>query len=98
VIGKVQFGVFELDRNALELRKNGVPIRLGEQPLQLLAALLEQPGQIVSRDELQVHLWGKEKFVDFELSLNKVVNRLREALNDEASRPRYIETIPRRGY
>jgi DNA-binding winged helix-turn-helix (wHTH) protein len=98
VIGKVQFGVFELDRNALELRKHGVPVRLGEQPLQLLAALLERPGQIVTRDELQERLWGKETFVDFELSLNKVVNRLREALNDEASRPRYIETIPRRGY
>jgi DNA-binding winged helix-turn-helix (wHTH) protein/Tol biopolymer transport system component len=97
-MGKVQFGVFELDRNALELRKHGVPIRLGEQPLQLLAALLERPGQIVTRDELQERLWGKETFVDFELSLNKVVNRLREALNDEASRPRYIETIPRRGY
>jgi DNA-binding winged helix-turn-helix (wHTH) protein/Tol biopolymer transport system component len=98
MIGKVQFGVFELDRSALELRKQGVPIRLGEQPLQLLAALLERPGQIVTRDELQERLWGKETFVDFELSLNKVVNRLREALNDEASRPRYIETVPRRGY
>jgi DNA-binding winged helix-turn-helix (wHTH) protein/Tol biopolymer transport system component len=98
MIGKVQFGVFELDRSALELRKQGVPIRLGEQPLQLLAALLERPGQIVTRDELQERLWGKETFVDFDLSLNKVVNRLREALNDEASRPRYIETVPRRGY
>jgi DNA-binding winged helix-turn-helix (wHTH) protein/Tol biopolymer transport system component len=95
---KVQFGVFELDRSALELRKNGVPIRLGIQPLQLLSALLERPGQIVTRDELQERLWGKETFVDFELSLNKVVNRLREAINDEASRPRYIETLPRRGY
>jgi Tol biopolymer transport system component/DNA-binding winged helix-turn-helix (wHTH) protein len=98
MMGKVQFGVFELDRNALELRKDGVPIRVGEQPLQLLAALLERPGQIVTRDELQERLWGKETFVDFELSLNKVVNRLREALNDEASKPTYIETIPRRGY
>jgi DNA-binding winged helix-turn-helix (wHTH) protein/Tol biopolymer transport system component len=98
MVGKVQFGVFELDRSALELRKQGIPIRVGEQPLQLLAALLERPGQIVTRDELQDRLWGKETFVDFELSLNKVVNRLREALNDEASSPRYIETVPRRGY
>jgi eukaryotic-like serine/threonine-protein kinase len=95
---KLQFGVFELDQKPLELRKNGVPIRLGTQPLQLLAALLERSGQIVTRDELQERLWGQETFVDFELSLNKAVNRLREALNDEASRPRYIETVPRRGY
>jgi DNA-binding winged helix-turn-helix (wHTH) protein len=98
VTGIVQFGVFELDRNGLELRRHGVPIRLGEQPLQLLAALLEQPGEIVTRDELQKRLWGSETFVDFDLSLNKAVNRLREALNDEASSPRYIQTIPRRGY
>jgi DNA-binding winged helix-turn-helix (wHTH) protein/Tol biopolymer transport system component len=98
VTGNVQFGVFELDRNALELRKHGVPIRLGEQPLQLLAALLEQPGQIVTRDELQERLWGRETFVDFEHSLNKAVNRLREALNDEPSNPVFIQTIPRRGY
>jgi Tol biopolymer transport system component/DNA-binding winged helix-turn-helix (wHTH) protein len=98
VQGKLQFGVYELDRDAMELRKHGVTIRLQEQPLRVLATLVERPGQIVSREELQQEIWGKDTFVDFEQSLNKAVNRLREALNDEAGRPRYVETVPRRGY
>src|SRR4051794_27829094 len=98
MLGKLQFGVYELDRDAMELRKHGVPIRLQEQPLRVLAALVERPGEIVTREELQERVWGKDTFVDFEQSLNKAVNRLREALNDEAGQPRYVETVPRRGY
>jgi Tol biopolymer transport system component/DNA-binding winged helix-turn-helix (wHTH) protein len=96
--GILRFGVFELDRDAMELRRNGVPIRLQEQPLRVLAALVERPGEIVTREELQEQIWGKDTFVDFEQSLNKAVNRLREALNDEAGQPKYVETVPRRGY
>ena len=95
---KIRFGVFELDRDAMELRRNGVPIRLQEQPLQVLATLVERPGEIITREELQERIWGKDTFVDFEQSLNKAVNRLREALNDEAGQPKYVETVPRRGY
>jgi DNA-binding winged helix-turn-helix (wHTH) protein len=98
MLGKLQFGVYELDRDAMELRKHGVPIRLQEQPLRVLATLVERPGEIVTREELQQRIWGKDTFVDFEQSLNKAVNRLREALNDEAGQPRYVETVPRRGY
>jgi len=98
MLGKLQFGVYELDRDAMELRKHGVPIRLQEQPLRVLATLVERPGEIVTREELQERIWGKDTFVDFEQSLNKAVNRLREALNDEAGQPRYVETVPRRGY
>src|SRR5580658_9766777 len=96
--GILRFGLFELDRDAMELRRNGVPIRLQEQPLRILAALVERPGEIVTREELQERVWGKDTFVDFEQSLNKAINRLREALNDEAGQPKYIETVPRRGY
>src|ERR1700678_1597295 len=95
---KIRFGVYELDRDAMELCKHGVTIRLQEQPLRVLAALVERPGEIVTREELQQQIWGKETFVDFEQSLNKAVNRLREALNDEAGQPKYVETVPRRGY
>src|SRR5215475_6358830 len=95
---KIHFGVYELDRDAMELRKHGVPIRLQEQPLRVLATLVERPGEIVTREELQERIWGKDTFVDFEQSLNKAVNRVREALHDDAGRPQYVETIPRRGY
>jgi TolB-like protein len=98
MLGKLQFGVYELDRDAMELRKHGVPIRLQEQPLRVLATLVERPGEVVTREDLQERIWGKDTFVDFEQSLNKAVNRLREALNDEAGQPRYVETVPRRGY
>ena len=96
--GKLHFGVYELDRDTMELRKHGVTIRLQEQPLRVLVTLVERPGAIVTREELQERIWGKDTFVDFEQSLNKAVNRLREALNDEAGEPRYVETVPRRGY
>jgi Tol biopolymer transport system component/DNA-binding winged helix-turn-helix (wHTH) protein len=93
----IRFGVYELDRDAMELRKHGAPIRLQEQPFRVLAMLAERPGEVVSREQLQEKIWGNT-FVDFDQSLNKAVNRLREALNDNAGTPQYIETIPRRGY
>ncbi len=95
--GKIRFGVYDLDRDAMELRKHGVLIRLQEQPLRVLAILAERPGEIVTREELQQQIWGSV-FVDFDQSLNKAVNRVREALNDNAGTPQYIETVPRRGY
>jgi TolB-like protein/Tfp pilus assembly protein PilF len=97
-IQPVRFGVFELDLRAGELRKQGVKIKLQEQPLQILAMLLEQPGQVVTREELRSRLWPSDTFVDFDHSLNKAINKLREALGDSAESPRFIETLPRRGY
>jgi TolB-like protein/DNA-binding winged helix-turn-helix (wHTH) protein/Tfp pilus assembly protein PilF len=94
----VRFGPFELDPSIWQLRKNGIRVRLPQQPLQLLAVLLEHPGQVVTREELQGRLWSSEVFVDFEHGLNKNIQKLREALADSADSPRYIETIPRIGY
>jgi DNA-binding winged helix-turn-helix (wHTH) protein len=94
---KICFGVYELDRDAMELRKRGVHIRLQEQPFRVLLMLAERPGEIVTREEIQEKIWGNT-FVDFDQSLNKAVNRVREALNDSAGAPQYVETIPRRGY
>ena len=81
----------------MELRKHGVPLRLQDQPLRVLAMLAGRPGEIVTREELQDQIWGNT-FVDFDQSLNKAVNRIREALNDNAGTPQYVETVPRRGY
>ena len=94
----VSFGDFEVDLRAGELRHNGDKIKLGERPLQVLAALLEHPGEVVTREELQQKLWTTDTFVDFEHSINTAVLRLREALGDHAENPRYIETLPRHGY
>ncbi len=94
----VRFGVFELDRRAGELRKSGVKLRLQEQPFQLLALLLDRAGEVVTRDELRRLLWPSDTFVDFDHSLNTAINKVREALGDSASRPRYVETLARRGY
>jgi cholera toxin transcriptional activator len=93
-----RFGVFELDLAAGELRKNGVKLRLQEQPFQVLALLLERAGDVVTRDEVRQKLWPADTFVDFDHSLNTAVNKLRETLGDSASSPRYIETLARRGY
>lgn len=93
-----RFGVFELDLNAGELRKSGVKLRLQEQPFQVLALLLDRAGQVVTRDELQQKLWPSDTFVDFDHSLNTAINKVREALGDSASSPRYVETLARRGY
>jgi DNA-binding winged helix-turn-helix (wHTH) protein len=94
---KLRFGMYELDRSAMELRKNGRLIRLQEQPCRVLAILAERPGELVTREQLQAQVWG-DTFVDFDHSLNKAVNRIREALDDNAGAPRYVETVPRRGY
>src|SRR5438445_978611 len=94
----VRFGVFEADLQAGELRKSGVRIRLQEQPFQVLAFLLEHPGDVVTREELRQKLWQADTFVDFDHSLNTAINKLREALGDSASSPRYVETLARRGY
>jgi len=94
----VRFGVFELDLRAGELRKKGLKLRLQEQPLQVLALLLQQPGEVITREELRQKLWTGGVIVDFDHSLNTTVNKLREALGDSADTPRFIETLPRRGY
>jgi Tol biopolymer transport system component/DNA-binding winged helix-turn-helix (wHTH) protein len=94
----VRFGLFELDLQARELRKSGVRIKLQEQPFQILSMLLERPGEIVTREELQKRLWPEDTFVDFDLSLNSAVKKLRQALNDDSENPRFIETLYRRGY
>jgi TolB-like protein/DNA-binding winged helix-turn-helix (wHTH) protein len=94
----VRFGVYELDLRAGVLRKNGLRIRCQEQPLQVLAALVENPGQLVTRDELRRRVWPQDTFVDFDHALNTAIKKIRAALNDDAEAPRYIETVPRRGY
>src|SRR5262249_8390355 len=93
-----RFGVFEVNPATGELRKSGVRIRLQEQPFQVLLALLQQPGEVVTREELRQKLWPADTFVDFDHSLNTAVNKLREALGDSAANSRYIETLSRRGY
>jgi DNA-binding winged helix-turn-helix (wHTH) protein len=95
---RLRFGPFEVDLSARELRKSGTRIKLSGQPFEILAALLEHPGQLVSRDDLRKRIWSEDTFVDFGHGLNAAVNKLREALCDSASDPRYIETLPRRGY
>jgi DNA-binding winged helix-turn-helix (wHTH) protein len=94
----IRFGAFDLDLQSGELRKYSLKIKLRDQSFQVLAMLLERPGQVVTRDELQARLWGTETFVDFERGLNKAVNRLRDALGDSPENPRFIETLPKRGY
>jgi Tol biopolymer transport system component/DNA-binding winged helix-turn-helix (wHTH) protein len=96
--GMIRFGVFEVNLAAGELRKNGARVKLQEQPFQLLAALLRRPGEIVSKEELKEKIWADDTFVDFDHSLSTAVNKIREALGDSASSPRFIETVPRRGY
>ena len=94
----IRFSVFEVDLRARELRKNGVRLKLQEQPFQVLQALVEHPGELVTREELQGRIWGGNTTVDFDQSLNRAVNKLRDSLGDGASTPRFIETLPRRGY
>src|SRR6266516_760411 len=95
--GRLRFGVFEVDLRAGELTKRGLRIRLQEQPFQVLAMLLEKPGELVTREELQKKLWG-QTVVDFDHGLNKAINKIREALGDSAENPRFVETVARRGY
>jgi eukaryotic-like serine/threonine-protein kinase len=94
----VRFGVFEVDLCTGELRKKGQRLRIPGQSFQVLKLLLERPGELVSREELREKIWGSDTFVDFEHGLNAAVNRLREALGDSADSPRFVETLPRRGY
>ena len=93
-----QFGVFEANRATGELRKHGVKVKLHAQPFQVLLMLLETPGDLVSRQQMRERLWADGTFVDFESALNTAVNKIRDALNDSASTPRYVETVPGKGY
>jgi DNA-binding winged helix-turn-helix (wHTH) protein len=94
----LKFGVFEVDLAAGELRKSGMRQNLSGQPFEVLRVLLEHPHEVVTREELRQHLWPDNTFVDYDLALKRVINRLREALGDSADNPRFIETIPRKGY
>jgi DNA-binding winged helix-turn-helix (wHTH) protein len=93
-----RFGVFEVDARSGELRKQGVRVKLQEQPFHVLTVLLQRPGEVVTREELRSQNWPADTFVDFDNSLNTAINKLREALGDSADNPRFIETLPRRGY
>jgi TolB-like protein/DNA-binding winged helix-turn-helix (wHTH) protein/Tfp pilus assembly protein PilF len=95
---RISFGIFEVDLASGELRKQGVRIKLQEQPFQALVALLQRPGEVLTREELQKQLWPTDTVVDFDRGLNRAINRVREALGDDADNPRFIETLPQRGY
>src|SRR6201981_1781477 len=97
-VAVLSFGAFQVDLRAGELRKQGKRIKLQEQPLLVLKVLLGRPGEIVTREELRSQIWSADTFVDFDNSLNTAINKLREALGDSADNPRFIETLPRRGY
>ena len=94
----VRFGVYEVDPRTGELRRNGIKVKIQEQPFQVLALLLERPGEVISREELKRRLWPADTFVDFDHSLNAAIKRLRDALRDSADNPRFVETLSRRGY
>ena len=94
----IRFGAFEVDTRSGELRRQGLRLKLQEQPFQVLVLLLERPGELVTREELTKKLWCDNTFVDFDRGLNKAINRLREVLRDSAEKPRFIETLPHRGY
>src|SRR5688572_2271755 len=93
-----RFGDFEFDPRTAELRRQGRKVRLREQPAQILTLLLERPGDLVTREEARQALWPGDTFVDFDVGLNSAVKRLRDALDDSAEQPRFVETLPRRGY
>jgi len=94
----LRFGVFELDLQRAELRKQGVKVKLQDQPLRILQLLLETPGQIVSRERLRTRVWPADTFVEFDKGLYSAMARLRDALGDSSESPRFIETVARRGY
>jgi Tol biopolymer transport system component/DNA-binding winged helix-turn-helix (wHTH) protein len=96
--GRIHFGPFELDPDEQQLRKRGIPVKLQPQQFAVLWMLTQRAGQIVSRDEIHQHIWGTDTFVDFERGINFAINQIRAALGDHAEQPRFIETIPRRGY
>src|SRR6185312_2045351 len=95
---RYRFGVFQLDTLSGELYKHGIRIKLQDQPCQVLTVLLERVGEVVTREELRQRLWDHDTFVDFDHSLNISINKLRDALGDSAANPRFIETLPRKGY
>jgi len=94
----LRFGYYEVDLRTAELHRAGMRVRLHGQPFQVLAMLLERRGDVVTREELKQRLWPEDTFVDFDHSLNTAINKLREALGDSADNPRFVETLPRRGY
>src|SRR5215813_6551463 len=94
----IRFGLFEVDQRAREVRKNGVKVKLQDQPFRVLITLLRHAGDVVTREELRQELWPSDTFVDFEHGLNAAVKRLRDALDDSVENPRFIETLPRHGY
>src|ERR1700746_2833251 len=94
----ISFSTFELNLETGELRQQGQKVKLQEQPFQVLAALLERPGEMVTREELRNQLWPADTFVDFDHSLNAAIKRLRDALGESAETPIFIETLARRGY
>src|SRR6267378_2297086 len=94
----LQFGAFQVDLRAGELRKGGTRINLQEQPFQVLSMLLERPGDVLTREELRQKLWPADTFVDFDDGLNTAIKKLRDTLGDSADSPRFIETLPKRGY
>src|SRR5271165_772487 len=98
VADRLRFDEYELDVRAGELRKHGVRLRLRGQPLRVLEILLERSGEVVTREEFQTRLWPADTFVDFDHSLHNAISRIREVLGESAETPRYIETLPRRGY
>src|ERR1017187_7160552 len=93
-----RFGLFEADAGRSTLRRGGSRVRLQEQPFRVLIWLLERPGEIITREELRHQLWPEGTFVDFDGSLNVILKKLRAALDDDSDNPRFIETVPRRGY
>src|SRR3981189_2139079 len=95
---RARFGPFEVDLHTHELWKFGTRLKLVGQPFEILAVLLSKSGELVTREELRARLWPADTFVDFNHGLNAAVNKLREALSDSADSPRYVETLPRRGY
>ena len=94
----VRFGIFEVDLRAGELRRQGLKVKIQEKPFQILAVLLESPGEVITREELRQRLWPGDVFIDFDNSLNAAIKKLREALGDTADNPRFVETLPRHGY
>src|SRR5882724_519165 len=95
---RTRFGAFEVDLRSGEVHKHGIRLKLQDQPFQVLALLLEHPGDVVTREELRQKLWPADTFVDFDTGLNSAIKKLRDTLSDSAEEPRYIETLPRRGY
>src|SRR5215469_2527173 len=97
-VPRYRFGPIEVDPSAGEIYKSGIKVRVPKKPFQILLALLEEPGEVVTRESLRAQLWSDDTFVEFEHALNAAINRLRVTLGDDAANPRYIETVPARGY